>query len=199
MKRFLCHEKVIIRFISLYLSALVLFYLAWIISYYFLPEFIMKNFFVSAKMAKETISSSFFQELHHIFILNILGGIIIIGSNYILRVNDIPMGYPIPILWIIFYAILLGTNSFSFSLEQSMRPSLEVFQRSGLYEIMSYILLAAATYPISVNKTESFRKRTEAVPVSQRKLNMNEWIAVVISFLILLLANSYEVYMIMNL
>ena len=98
------------------------------------------------------------------------------------------------------YGATLGSNSFSIPLEEPLAPSLSVFSRSGLYEMMAVTLFAVATYSISVNKSASFFSRSKPVPKDKRtSLKKEDWISIGIAILILAGAALREAYMITNL
>ena len=85
LERLLCHEKLSVRFLMLFSLGAIVFILAWVLSYYLLPE-----------------------------------------------------------------GLLHGTDSFSIPIPGRMKPSLAVFRRAGPYETTAYILVAAATYCLSL-------------------------------------------------
>ena len=98
------------------------------------------------------------------------------------------------------YGATLGSNSFSIPLEESLAPSLSVFSRSGLYEMMAGTLFAVATYSISVNQSDSFFSRSKPVPKDKRaSLKKEDWISIGIAVFILAGAALREAYMITNL
>ncbi|MDD4363971.1 MAG: hypothetical protein PHD33_07195, partial [Atribacterota bacterium] len=131
--------------------------------------------------------------------LNLLGWSFIILGNYILRVKYISFGYLIPLVWMIMYGSILGSNSFSIPLEESMTPTLSVFTRSGLYEMMAGTLFAVATYSISVNQSDSFFSRSKPIPKDKKtSLKKENWISIGIAVFILAGAALREAYMITN-
>ncbi len=56
------------------------------------------------------------------------------------------------------YAITLGTNSFSIPMEAPMAPSLNVFYRSGLYEMMAGVLIAVSPFIDNIEGYVYFKK-----------------------------------------
>ncbi len=200
MKHFLGNDRVIIRFISLYVLGLVLFFISWTIAYYLLPESILRGFGALGKLAGDKAADSMGREFIQILGLNLIGVSFIIIGNYILRVKYFPFGYLVPLAWMIMYGATLGTNSFSIQLEEAMAPTLAVFSRSGLYEMMAGVLLAVATNSISVNYSESISSKSKPIPKDKRvHLKKEQWIAVGIAILILAGAALREAYMIVNL
>ena len=200
MKSLLGNDKVIIRFLTLYGLGLLLFFISWMIAYYFLPEGLLRGVGVLGVLAGDKAANNMGIEFLKIFGLNLLGWSFIISGNYILRVNYFSFGYLIPLVWMIMYGATLGSNSFSIPLEESLAPSLSVFTRSGLYEMMAGTLFAVATYSISVNQSASFFSRSTPVPKEKRaSLKKEDWIAIGMAVFILAGAALREAYMITNL
>ena len=197
--KYLGHEKVIVRFISLYLLGLTMFFAAWTFSYLLLPEGMLGGIGILGRLAGDTAADAVIKEFALIFSLNLIGfGAVIVG-NLILRVKFFSFGYLIPLAWMMIYGVLLGTNSFSIPMEQAMAPSLAVFGRSGLYEMMSFVLLAAATNSISLNYSESFRSKSRPVPRNERwPMKKEQWVWVAIAILLLAGAAIREAYMIVS-
>ncbi|MBD3173337.1 hypothetical protein GF326_12805 [Candidatus Bathyarchaeota archaeon] len=73
MKRLLGNDNVLLRFIGLYSIGLVIFFASWIISYYFLPEGILRNISILGRLAGETAAETAGQEFRQIFGLNLIG------------------------------------------------------------------------------------------------------------------------------
>lgn len=198
MNKLLGHEKVIIRFVSLYGLGLILFFISWTIAYYFLPEGLVRGIGLLAGMAGDTAADTLYREFIQILLLNMLGFTIILGGNFILRVKNFSFGCLVPLAWMILYAFTLGTNSFAIPMEEAMAPSLAVFGRSGLYEMMAATLFAVSTNTISINKSESFFTSSTKVPRTERSIKKEQLIAVGIALLILAMAAYREAYMIME-
>ena len=93
--------------------------------------------------------------------------------------------------------LLLNMLGFTFSIpmEATMAPSLDVFGRSGLYEMMAAVLFAVATNTISFNKSETFFTPSKKVPRAERSMKKEQWIAMSIALLILAAAAFREAYM----
>ncbi|MFO7731521.1 MAG: hypothetical protein R6V86_12250 [Spirochaetia bacterium] len=199
MIRYLEHEKVVVRFFSLYLLGLALFFVSWTLSYLFLPEGLIRGQLPFTKITGDAAAESLLKEFFTIFGINLMGFLVIIIGNYILRVRTIAFGYLIPLAWMMIYGLILGTNSFSIPLEEPSAPTLAVFGRSGLYEMAAAVLLAVATNSISINRSTTFRTPSKPVPKQERSsLQTEQWVAVAISVLILAGAAFREAYMIMQ-
>ncbi len=172
--------------------------MSWTIAYYFLPEGLVRSIGLLGRLAGGTAAKSLHREFIQILLLNMLGFTFILGSNFILRVKNISFGYLVPLAWMIMYAVTLGTNSFSIPMEATMAPSLDVFGRSGLYEMMAAVLFAVATNSISFNKSETFFTPSQKVPRAERIMKKEQWIAVIVAIFILAVAAFREAYMIMK-
>lgn len=101
MKKYLGNDKLIIRFFSLYALGLVIFFISWTISYFFLPEGLLRGFGPLARLAGDTAADTQYQEFFKTFILNSFGFLIIVIGNYILRVKYFSFGYLIPLAFLI--------------------------------------------------------------------------------------------------
>jgi hypothetical protein len=200
LKQLWGNEKVIIRFVTLYGLGLILFFISWITAYYLLPEDFLRGVGFFGKLAGDKAANNMIGEFVIILGLNLIGWSFIIFGNYILRVNYFSFGYLIPLVWMIMYGATLGSNSFSIPLEESLAPSLSVFSRSGLYEMMAGTLFAVATYSISVNQSAGFFSRSKPVPKDKMtSLKKEDWISIGIAVFILAGAALREAYMITNL
>ena len=62
MKRLLCHKRLYVRFLALFGLGVVLFTLAWTLSYYFLPEGVLRGCTGSAILAGDEAAGSFSAE-----------------------------------------------------------------------------------------------------------------------------------------
>ncbi len=199
MRRILGHDRVVVRFIGLYALGLALFFTCWTLSYHLLPEGILRGVGILGRLAGESTADTATQEFTQIFSLNLIGWTLILACNYVLRVDYFSYGYLVPLAWMVMYAVTLGTNSFSIPMETRMAVSLSAFQRSGLWEMMAATLFAVTTDSISVNRSDSLRQASKPIPKKERlPFKREQWIAVIVSVLILALAAYREAYMIVN-
>ncbi len=198
MKKLLCHERLYVRFLALFGLGLALFMLAWTLSYLFLPEGIIRGRTGGAMLVRDKAADSFLAEWLPIAAVNLFGASMIVLSNRIYRYKGIPLGYPIPLVFLIMYAICLGTNSFSIPLPERMAPSLAVFGRTGLYEIAALTLASVATYSINLYEVTRFipATYTPVTPKPKFSLTLEQWIGLGLAIVILLAANAREAYMI---
>ena len=201
MKRLLCHERLYVRFLALFGLGVVVFTLAWTLSYYFFPEGVLRGHTGGARSAEDEAAGSFIAEWLRIVALNLMGGSLIVVANRIYRLGGYPLGYLIPLAWLTVYAVCLGTNSFSIPLPERMAPSLAVFGRTGLYEMAAFVLVAVATYSINLYKVTRFIPPTyePIIPKPKFSLTLEQWIGLGLAIAVLLAANAREAYMIVTL
>ena len=199
MNKYLCSENLLIRFLLLLGLASVMFLFAWALSYYFLPEGVLRGKTVSV-IAGEEAAGSFLIEFLRIAAFNLGAMGMIVISNWIFKVRCYPLGYLVPLYLAISYAITLGTNSFSIPLPERLAPTFEVLTRSGVYEMIAYILAAAATYGITVYRVKQIiPPDSEKIQPEPSLLQDINWGGIVAAILILLAANAWEAYQIVYL
>jgi len=201
MKHLLCHERLYVRFLALFGLGVVLFTLAWTLSYLFLPEGVLRGRTGGAMLVGDEAAGSFLAEWLRIVAVNLFSGSLIVVANRIYRFRGYPFGYIIPLAWLTMYAICLGTNSFSIQLPERMAPSLAVFGRTGLYEMAAFTLAAVATYSINLYEVTRFIPPTyePVTPKPKFSLTLEQWVGLGLAIAVLLAANAREAYMIMAL
>lgn len=200
MSNLLCHERLSIRFAALLGLGLVLFLLAWTLGYLLLPEGVLRGRTGAGTLAGEEAAGSFLAEFLRILALNLVPMVMIVAANRVLKVGCYPLGYVIPLFYLILYGITLGTNSFSIPMPERMAPSPAVLGRSGLYEMAAYMLAAAATYHIP-----AYRARRLIPPDSEKIVpepsfrRAVDWGGAAAALALLLAANAWEAYQIISL
>lgn len=196
MKRLLCHENLLMRFLSLYGMSLGLFLVAWLFGYHVLPEGVLRGRTGAAILAGSEAADTVLWEFLRIAAINVTVAILfVVIPNRVLAIRGIPLGYVPPIIWSILYGVTLGTNSFSIPLPERMAPTWGVLARSGLYEIAAYCLLAAATYATSVARSDSLLGLgSEQVQPRPGFVEKTHWVGVAASVLLLLAANAWEAF-----
>jgi hypothetical protein len=139
-------ERLLVRFGLLFLLSLALFLATWSLAYAFLPERLLAAGNPARLAGHEEVSATLWSEWQSLVARNLpwVAGIALI---------NLLVGYPyaclVPLWWTVFYALLLGTNSFAIPMPEPMAPSLEVLGRAGPYELVAFLFAAAATYPLS--------------------------------------------------
>ncbi len=202
LKSWLTHRCLIIRFLSLYGLITALFLIAWTVSYFFLPEGMIRGRTGAAILAGNEAASTWLVEFLRIFGLNLAISIVAVGAASLLKNNGITFGYYGPVLWGILYGVLLGTNSFSIPLPERLLPTLAVLTRSGPYEIGAYALLAASLFklPLAELVGKWPRQTLEKIGKDQRpKFAVEDWIGIFTAFFLLALACAWEAYQIVSL
>lgn len=172
IKKYLMNNKIIIRFTSMLILGAVIFTIFWFISYYTLPKGLLRGKTISSEIVGVTEKTNFYSEWFKITGYNLMVALVIILLNLILWLETLPLGYILPYANIILYSIFLGTNSFSIPMPERMAPSFEIFLRAGPYEMMGFLLIAAATYNQSRFALVKEPYRINSVP----KLLLEQWI-----------------------
>jgi hypothetical protein len=83
----------------------------WILSYYLLPEAILRGRTGAAVLAGDEAADTFLAEFARIALLNLFMLMIIVIANRTLKVNEYPLGYFPPLFLSAIYAITLGMSS----------------------------------------------------------------------------------------
>lgn len=200
MTKLLCHENFWVRFLSYLGVSTLIFFIIWTASYLFLPEGIIRGKTGSAIVGDEA-AGSFFTEFLKIAGYNLIIALgLIIAANWVFKVGCYPLGYLLPLYFVVLYAVLLGTNSFAIPLPERLAPTFAVFRRSGIYELIAYILMATATYGISAYRVNSIipLKSEEIKP--KPKLSQDiDWVGFILAIIFLLGSNAWEAYQIVYL
>jgi hypothetical protein len=199
MSTLLRHKSLLIRFLSLLGLGGVIFLAFWILSYYLLPEGVLRGRTAAAVLAGEEAASSLLLEFLRIVLLNTFMMVVIVMANRILIIKGFPLGYFPPLVLSAIYAVTLGTNSFSMPLPARMAPSLGVLLRSGPYEITSYLLMAASTYALpTYTFVNLIPPESEAIQPSPRFMENVSWPGFALAVLLMVGANLWEAYQIIS-
>lgn len=198
LRRFLLHDSVFVRFAALFGIGLVVFYVAWALSYALLPEAVLRGKSGAAVLAGTDAAPTLGLEFVRIAAINLAVVVLfVIFPNRLLHVNGYPLGYLPPLLWFIHYGLLLGTNSFSIPMEQPLAPSWEVLSRSGMYELAAYCLVAASTHAVAVSRAKGLFASEPVSPRPPFSANVHK-VGLASGFLLLLAANMWEAYRIVT-
>ena len=123
--------------------ALVLWFGAWVASYLFLAEGLLRDL-MSARIPDGILQAGPGLGVT-IFEWNLLFGVgaVIVGSFFAL--GPISLGYFAPWWWALGYGVALGTNSFVISVPGKIAPRIDVlWNHIGAPEMLAYLLVAAA-------------------------------------------------------
>ncbi len=198
MKKWISSKHLLVRFAGLYLMGLIIFTAAWFLSFYLFSEGVMRDTSLASKLAGSDISADAGREMIRIFVVNLLMGSFIIGFNYSFRINNLPLGYLIPPIWFLLYGLILGSNSFTFAMDERIGPSLAVLQRSGLYELAAYTLMAVSTYNISRFEIKALFKTNPEKIHNPVRFNTQQYLGLAVAVLILFASNFREALMLIN-
>jgi hypothetical protein len=200
MTKLLCHEKFWVRFLSYLGVSALIFIIIWTVSYLFLPEGMIRGKTGSA-IVGDAAAGSFFMEFLKIAGYNLIIALgLIIAANWVFKVGCYPLGYLLPLYFVILYAVLLGTNSFAIPLSDRMPPTFAVFRRSGIYELIAYIMMATATYGISAYRVYSIiPPKSEEIKPKPKFSQDIDWVGFILAIIFLLGSNAWEAYQIVYL
>ena len=153
------------------------FLLSWYISYLFLPEGAFNS------PASEGGGSGWLSALAA---QAPLAAAILLG-NMLLRVKGLPLGYLAAAWAYIRYGLVAGTNSFLVPYSQRIPPTFRIFSRGGVYAMIAWALLAAASCSwafLEMEKASDGIRRVRVGPV----ISLPEALAAGAGVLILVLA-----------
>ena len=187
LTNWLNNDKVLVRLATLWLICALLFVISWAISYYLLPEGILRGKLLAGRLPIETdrVITTFVR----IFSFNLFVACCLIVFANIFQVGDLPLGYLIVCSHSIIYAILLGTNSFGIPAPARFAPSLStLLSRSGVFEITAYIAIAAATSGIVLWRQKSWVDFHSELIGSPKEWHLNSRELVIIALSVILLA-----------
>ena len=198
--KFLFNDRIVVRFISLFVIGAILFIGIWYLSYYFLPEGILQGKTGSAIIVGSDVAPTMLEEWGTIMVYNLGILILVFIVNFIPYLDRFPLGYITPLGMITLYAVFLGTNSFSIPMAEWMAPTLAVLLRGGPYEMTAFILMAVATYNQSrFALTEDMHglKDIRISPVP--RLTFEQWAGIGLAITLIVLAGWREAAMFMAL
>jgi len=194
-KKYLMHEKLWVRFGTLLGVVMAAFLGAWILSYLLLPEGLLRGRSAAQVLAGNDLAGgSVWLEWLRLLAINI--GVVflsIIGPNLFRNEKDYPLGYTSTTLIAVIFGVTIGTDSFSMSIGGKMPPTFAVFNSSGLYEIIAYVLAAAAT--VSISRYRLIGKGvTSIIPPKTKSVVQERLLGVLLAIGILLIACGWESY-----
>ena len=198
--KILTNPNLAVRISTLWLTGFILLFIAWSLSYVSLPEGSARGTVIVSyiPLTTEEVNSTFLR----IFIYNLSVAAALIFIANLIRIKGLPLGYFVLFYHWILYGIFLGTNSFMIPSATRLFPSLTtLFHGSGIYEITSYTLIAAATYNIGipVESMEGLKEKEGVLEFfRKRKLSKLEALTVISALIILLISNYLEAWQIFH-
>jgi len=195
--RLITNERILVRIISLWLIGLAVLFVAWTVSYVSLPEGSMRGTVIVSYIPLKAAEVYF--TFIRIFLYNLLVAVGSLILANLIKVKGYPLGYLVLFYHWVLYGAFLGTNSFMIPTVTRLFPSLEtLFRGSGIYEITSYTLIAAATYAVGVSVESIGSSRGEFHLLNNFKLSKIELAVIVLAVLLLAVANYLEAWQIFH-
>jgi hypothetical protein len=139
-------RRLAVRFALLFMANLMIFLVAWTVAYYVLPEGLLARGSTVRMMGNDEVAPSLWAEWRFMVTRNLPW---VLGIPLVNLVLGYPYACLVPTTWTVFYAVILGTNSFALPMPERLGPSFQVLRRAGPYEIAAYLFVAAATYTLS--------------------------------------------------
>ncbi len=199
-KVMLLAEGFSVRFFSLLAVGFLIFMLAWIVGYTVFPEGALRPG-VQVQMARgglEAVSPTLVEEAIKIFRVNLYPVFIILVGNLLIRINRVPLGYLAALFNLGMYGLLVGTNSFAIPYAERMAPSLAILGRSGPYEMIALLILAASTGRWSLFEIKRLFFTTPERVVPRPRVALADFGGIVLGMVLLAAANGAEAAMILE-
>jgi len=194
---FINHENVFVRLASLWLLLMAIFIVVWYVSFYLLPEGLLRSTNTSRLLPE--YAGSVWAEFLTIFAINLAGCLVIAAFNTLRSIRT-PAGYVIVASVWIQGAITWGTNSLAIEAGR-LGPSLSVLlNRGGIFELTAYVAVAVATREFVIWHQQSGPRWREEFErrYSPRDwhLSRSEWLVLLAGLFLLGAANFREAFMI---
>ncbi|NLW42544.1 MAG: hypothetical protein GXY89_05355 [Tissierellia bacterium] len=204
IKRNMTSDNVGVRIITTYICLLIIFISVTIVSYYLLPQSLLRNkhplqnWDTSPDLAISTIQ---------ILSYNLISVVVILFANlFSNRKNKthyfMPLGYTTFFVLILINAVTLGTWSFSFGtggipLADRIIRIFDIFHSAGLWEMSGQLFILCATAKISLVMIDG--KETIIRNWKTIKLSKLEIIVFVMGLILMIIGAFVESYAIINL
>jgi hypothetical protein len=203
VRELLLNARLVVRFVVLLALAAAAFLICQTIAYLWLPEGVLRGTTIGAAIAGDEAASSFILEWARVAGWNLLIlGLFFVAPNLVRLQSGIPFGYLPAVTLPAFLGIITGTNSFTMTAEAGkIAPSLAWVTHPGFYEIIAYVLAAAATYEITKLQIVTIGGRESMVtfhPVHGGWHSRQIWLGLVLAGGILLSANAWEAQLILG-
>lgn len=187
--RFVNHDDALVRFGSLWLVVASVFTAAWVLSYYLLPQGLLRG---GNPAATAEYAGSVSQEFLTLFGWNVAVSVVPIAANTFRSVNT-PLGYVVEVVQAPRYGAVWGTGSLAIGTGERIAPSLAVLvERSGPMEITAFVAIVVATRGVMLwHQASGPRWREEFERVrspSDWSLTRREWGLLIGGYLLLAIA-----------
>ncbi|WP_435115604.1 hypothetical protein [Halolamina sp. C58] len=187
--RYVNHDDVLVRFVSLWIVVASLFTTAWVLSYVFFPQGLLRG---GNPAASTEYAGSVSREFLTLFGWNVAVSLIAVAANTLRSVNT-PLGYVIQVVQAPRYGIVWGTGSLAIGTGERIVPSLTVIvERSGPMEITAFVAIVVATRGVMLWHQQSgprWKEEFERVRSPRDwSLTRREWGLLVGGYLLLAIA-----------
>jgi len=187
--RYVNHDDVLVRFVSLWAVVATVFTAAWILSYSLLPKGLLRG---GNPAAPTTYAGSIPREFLTLFGWNVGISLIAVAANTLRSVNT-PMGYVIEVVQAPYYGAVWGTGSLAIGTSERIAPSLAVLvERSGPMEITAVVAIVVATRDVMLWHQQSgprWKEEFEWVRSPRDwSLTRREWVLLMGGYLLLAVA-----------
>ncbi|WP_348612435.1 hypothetical protein [Halobaculum rarum] len=187
--RYVNHGDALVRFVALWAVIASVFTAAWILSYLFFPQGLLRG---GNPGATTGYAGSVMWEFLWLFGWNVGVSLIAVGANTLRSVNT-PMGYVIEVVQAPWYGAVWGTGSLAIGTGERIAPSLTVLvERSGPMEITAFVAIVVATRGVMLWHQKSgprWREEFDRVrSPSDWSLTQREWALLVGGYLLLAVA-----------
>jgi hypothetical protein len=187
------------RAASLWVICALLFVISWELSFYLLPEGVLRGKLLASRLPIQT--PRLFTTFLRIYSINLIVGCGLVTVANFSQLRRLPMGYIVVMIHSVLYAILLGTNSFGIPGPGRFAPSLDTaLGRSGIFEISAYVLVAAATRNLVIWRQQAFLTLKAEQVGSPRAwhLERGEGLLIIVALVVLAGANLREAHQLMQ-
>jgi hypothetical protein len=198
-KRYLMHDRLLVRFGALFGMVLIVMLGSWALSYLLLPEGILRGRTGAQVFAGNDLAGgSVWWEWLRLLAINLgIMLVVMIAPNILRTEGDYPLGYRTVTLVAAIFGVTIGTNSFALVLGGKVPPSVAIFGSSGLYEIAAYVLATTATISIAKYRLVGTwpKQTTEAIVCPQTPSVIRaRTVGIVLAITMLLIACGWEAY-----
>jgi len=187
------HDDVFVRFVSLWAIVAIAFTGAWIGSYHFLPQGLLRG---GNPLAPAEYAGSVTAEFLTLFAWNVGISVIAIAANTLRSVNT-PLGYVLQVIQAPQYGAVWGTGSLAIGTGARITPSVSVLvERSGPMELTGIVAIVVATRGVMIWHQKSGPRWKESFDRVRSprdwSLTRREWALLAGGYLLLAVANYRE-------
>ena len=191
--RYVNHDDVLVRFGAVWLLVAAVFTVAWVGSYYLLPQGILRS---GNPVATAEYAGSVPREFLTLFAWNVCISLVAVAANTFRSVNT-PLGYLVLLVQTPQYGVVWGTGSLAVGSGARIAPSLSVLvERSGPLEITAIVAVVVATRGVMLWHQRTGPRWQESFDrvrsIRDWSLTRREWGLLGTGYLLLAIANYRE-------